>query len=65
MKKILLGLVVVMAMMFLYIYQSPIMSTVEEITNAERYLQNPPKEWSKSISYVDLKEIPIENVSAG
>ena len=63
MKKILLGLVVVMAMIFLYLYQSPIMSTGDAIVKAEKHLQNPPKEWRKSISYVDIKEIPIENVS--
>ncbi|MFJ5791184.1 hypothetical protein ACIQXW_01620 [Lysinibacillus sp. NPDC097162] len=63
MKKILLGFVV-MAMIFLYIYQSHIMSTVEAISSAERYLQKPPEEWSKSISYVDLNEIPIENIRA-
>ena len=63
MKKILLGLVVVMAMIFLYIYQSPIMSTGDAIVNAEKHLQNPPKEWRKSISNADLKEISIENSS--
>ena len=63
MKKILLGLVVVMAMIFLYIYQAPIMSTGNAIVSAEKHLQNPPKEWSKSISNADLKEIPIENIS--
>jgi len=63
-KKILLGLVVIMAMIFLYLYQSPVMSTGEAITSAEKHLQNPPKEWRKSISNVDLKGNPIENVSA-
>ena len=53
-----------MAMGFLYLYQSPIMSTGEAIIHAEKHLQNPPNEWRKSISNVDLKEIPIENVSA-
>ena len=43
-----------MAMISLYIYQSPIMSIVEAISSVERYLQKPPEEWSKSISYVDL-----------
>ncbi|MFZ0447522.1 MAG: PepSY domain-containing protein [Bacillus sp. (in: firmicutes)] len=63
MKKILLGLVVVMAMSFLYIYQSPIMSTGDAIVSAEKHLQNPPKEWRKSTSNADLKEIPIANSS--
>ena len=53
-----------MAMIFLYQYQSPIMSTGEAIFSAEKHLQSPPKEWEKSISYVNLKELPIENVSA-
>ena len=52
-----------MAMIFLYIYQSPIMSTGDAIVNAEKHLQNPPKEWRKSISNADLKEISIENIS--
>lgn len=64
MKKIFLGLVVIMAMIFLYLYQSPIMSTDEAIINVQKHLQSPPKERGKSISYVDLKETPIENVSA-
>ncbi len=64
MKKILLGLVVVLAMIFLYLYQLPTLMTIEAIYSAERYLQNPPKELSKSISYLDLKEVPEENVSA-
>ena len=64
MKKIFLGLVVVITMIFLYLYQSPILSTGEAIFSAEKHLQSPPEEWGKSISYVDLKETPIENVSA-
>ena len=64
MKKIFLGLVAVMTMIFLYLYQAPIMSTGEAILSAEKHLQSPPEEWEKSISYVDLKQIPIENVSA-
>ena len=63
MKKILLGLVVVITMIFLYLYQSPIMSTGDAIVSAEKHLKNPPKEWRKSISNVDLKEIPIGNIS--
>jgi len=38
--------------------------TIEAIYSAERHLQNPPKELSKSIPYLDLKEVPEENVSA-
>lgn len=40
------------------------MSTVEAISSVERYLQKPPEERSKSISYVDLNEIQLENISA-
>ena len=40
------------------------MSTDDAIISAEKHLQSPPKEWGKSLSYVDLKEISIENVSA-
>ncbi|KOS66286.1 hypothetical protein AEA09_18900 [Lysinibacillus contaminans] len=63
MKKILLGLFVIMVMIILYQYKSPIMSTEEAIISIEKHLQNPPKESRKSISYVVLKEIPIENIS--
>lgn len=64
MKKIVLGLVAIILMTFLYLYQSPIMNTVEAIIKAEKHLQNPPEEWAKSIPNVDLKKVPIENVSA-
>lgn len=63
-KKLLLGLVIIMAMIFLYSYQSPIMSTGEAIASAEKHLQNPPKEWEKSFSSFDWNEIPLENISA-
>ena len=52
-----------MAILFLYLYKLPIMSTEEATISAEKHLQNPPKEWGKSIPYVDLEEIPIESVS--
>lgn len=64
MKKILLGLVIIVAIIILYQYKSAILSTEEAIISIEKHLQNPPKEWRKSISYVDLKEIPIGNISA-
>ncbi len=63
MKKFLFGLVVIITMIFLYQYQSPIMSTGEAIIQAEEYLQHPPKEWKNSISYIDLKEIPSGNIN--
>ena len=63
MKKILLGLVVVVAMSFLYIYQSPIISTNEAIVSAEKHLQDPLEGWRNPIANVDLKEIPIEDIS--
>lgn len=63
MKKILVGLAVIVAMIILYQYKSPIMSTEEAIISIEKHLQNPPKESRKAISYMDLKEIPIENIS--
>ncbi|MGB2872872.1 PepSY domain-containing protein [Psychrobacillus psychrotolerans] len=63
MKKILIGLVVTLVMFFLYFYQSPIISTGEAITNAEKYLLNPPQEWKNSVSFSGLEEIPPENIS--
>lgn len=64
MKKILLGLVIIIAMLILYQYKSPIMSSEEAIISIEKHLQNPPKASRKSISFIDLKEIPMENIRA-
>lgn len=64
MKKIILGLAIIIALIFLYQYQSPIMITGEAILQAEQHLKHPPKEWKNSISYIDLKEIPPENITA-
>lgn len=61
-KKLLFGLVIIMAMIFLYSYQLPIMSTWEAIDSAEKHLQNPPKEWGKSFSDYDWNDTPLENV---
>ena len=36
------------------------MSTGEAVLSAEKHLQSPPEEWGKSISYVDLKQIPMK-----
>ncbi|MFJ7648646.1 hypothetical protein ACIQ1H_13985 [Lysinibacillus sp. NPDC097279] len=63
MKRLLLGLVVITIMIFLYIYKSPIMSSGEAIIKAEEILQNPPKEWRNTISYLDLKEIQMDNIN--
>lgn len=49
---------------FLYIYKSPIMSTGEAIIRAEEILQNPPNERRKTISYLGLKEIQMDNINA-
>ncbi|MFD1927474.1 PepSY domain-containing protein [Sporosarcina siberiensis] len=62
MKKLLFGLVIIIAMFFSYSYQLPIMSTGEAIVSAEKHLQNPPKEWGKSFSDYDWNETPLENV---
>lgn len=64
MKKILLGLVIIIAMLILYQYKSPIMSSEEAIISIEKHLQNPPKASRQSISIIDLKEIPMENIRA-
>jgi hypothetical protein len=40
------------------------MITGEAIIKAEKHLQNPPEEWGKSISYIELKDIPPENIRA-
>ena len=61
-KKILLGLGVILTMLFLYLYQAPVMSTGEAIIKAEVHLKNPPEEW-KEISNVDLKENPPDKIS--
>ena len=63
MKKILVGLLVTLVMLFLYFYQSPIISAGEAINYAEKYLLNPPKEWKNSITFNGLEEIPPENIS--
>lgn len=62
-KKILIGLGVTLVILFLYFYQSPIISTGEAVNNAEKYLLNPPEEWRNSISFNGLEEIPPENIS--
>lgn len=64
MKKVLFGLFIIIAMSFLYLYQSPIMSTGEAIISAEKHLQNPPDEWRNLNLNVDLQGIQIENISA-
>ncbi len=64
MKKIIFGLASIIVLIFIYHYQSPIMITGEAILQAEQHLQNPPKEWKNSISYIDLKEVPPENITA-
>ncbi len=46
-----------MTMIFLYIYQSPIMSIVEAISSVERYLQKPPEEWEVTIKYNGIEPI--------
>ena len=43
MKKLLLSLVIIMAMIFSYSYQLPIMSREEAIVSAEKHLQNPQR----------------------
>ena len=40
------------------------MGTGEAIISAEKILQNPPHEYRKTISYLDLKEIQMENINA-
>ncbi|WP_438311386.1 PepSY domain-containing protein [Sporosarcina sp. FA9] len=62
MKKLLFGLVIIMAMIYSYSYQLPIMSTWEAIDSAEKHLQNPPEEWGKSFSDRDWNDTPLENV---
>lgn len=64
MKKLVFSLTILIAMIFLYSYQMPIMSTSEAIASAEKHLQNPPNEWGKTFSSVDWNDTPLENVSA-
>ncbi|WP_313894266.1 hypothetical protein [Psychrobacillus sp.] len=63
MKKILLGLVITLLMFFLFQYQAPIMGTEEVVANLEKQLQHPPKEWEKSFSHFNVKEVSAENIS--
>lgn len=51
MKKVLIGLICILIMVFLYMYQLPIISSGEAVTYAENILENPPEEWSRSIKY--------------
>jgi hypothetical protein len=53
-----------MTILFLYLYQLPIMTTGEAIFKAEEHLKNPPEEWKKSDTYLELKEIPPDNIRA-
>lgn len=62
MKKLLFGLVIIIAIFFSYSYQLPIMSTWEALDNAEKHLKNPPKEWEKSFSDYEWSDTPLENV---
>jgi plasmid maintenance system killer protein len=39
------------------------MNTGEAITQAEKHLQHPPNEWKNSMTNIDLKKIPPENIS--
>ena len=61
-KKILFRLGVILTVLFLYLYQAPVMSTDEAIIKAEGHLKNPPEEW-KEISNVDFKENPPDEIS--
>jgi hypothetical protein len=49
-------------MLFVYLYQAPVMSSAEAIIKAQNHLNNLPKEWGESLSCVDLKEIPPEDI---
>ena len=63
-KKLLLSLVIIMAMIFLYSYQLPIISREEAIVSAEKHLRNPPKEWENRFSNIDWNDTPLENIGA-
>lgn len=63
-KKLSIVLVGITTMIFLYLHQLPTMSTIEAIISSEKHLQHPPEEWGKSILYVEIKDIPFENISA-
>jgi len=39
------------------------MRTWEAVISAEKHLQNPPQEFSKSIPRINLEDIPVENIS--
>lgn len=54
-----------MAMIFLYIYQSPIMSIVEAISSVERYLQKPPEEWKVTIKYNGIEPTIVMDAYTG
>jgi len=62
-KKLLFGLVIIIVIIISYSYQLPIMSTSEAIDSAEKHLQNPPKEWEKTLSGLDGNDAQLENVS--
>ena len=63
MKRIIVGLLIIMAICFLYFYQIPIMSTSEATIKAVGHLQTPPEELKVSIPYVELRDIPPENIN--
>ena len=62
-KRIFVGLLIIMAICFLYFYQIPIISTDEATIKAVEHLQTPPEEFKVSIPYVELRDIPAENIS--
>ena len=63
-KKIVVGLIVLMVLVSLYYYKSPIMSSGEAIISIEEYLKNPPQEWGNSMTPANLEDIPMESISA-
>lgn len=63
MKKLLIVLITALIICFLFFYKSAVISTDVALVNAEKYLLNPPKVETNSISFLGLDELTEQNVS--
>ena len=62
MRKILFILLISIIIFSAYYYQNPILTSDEAILKAVEHLNDPPEEWGKWISKVDLNNLPSEAI---
>ncbi|WP_251639548.1 PepSY domain-containing protein [Sporosarcina sp. NCCP-2716] len=58
------ALVGIAVMVFLYMYQPPILSTDEAIIRAEEHLQHIPMEWERAFEENEFQDVPWGNFTA-